>query len=123
MLADPVTITASSPTPQLDLSVVSWAPGGMGSVRKDVPDGYTLNISHTTDPKKGDRHYMQIQLNFVGVDPVTGGSANLVASASISASFPPFGMTDTTRAAVVKAVMDTMLDSEVTVLKWVQFQS
>lgn len=121
MLVDPITVAAASPTPALNFAVVSW--NGEGSKRKDVVNNYDLNFSHSQNPKSGERHYMQIQQTVTAVDPITGGNSVQVASVSISASFPTFGWTAAQKEALVKALTDTLADSDVTVTKFLQFQS
>lgn len=121
MLVDPISVTAASPTPALTFSVIAYT--GTGSTRKDVANGYTLDISHTQNPKSGERHYMKISQSLSAVNPLTGGTSVQTASVSISASIPSFGWTAATKAALVKALLDTLSDTEVTVDKFIGFQS
>jgi lysozyme family protein len=121
MLVDPITVAADAPTPALNFAVVSY--NGEGSVRKDVTNGYTLNFSHSQNKNTGERHYMQIQQSVTAVDPITGGNAYQTASVSISSSFPTFGWTQAQKDALVKALLDTLQDSDVTITKFNSFQS
>jgi hypothetical protein len=121
MLIDPITVAASSPTPALTFAVVQFT--GTGSLRRDVPNGYSLTFNHSTSPKTGDKHYMQVQQTVVAVDPITGGNAQLTASVSISANFPAFGWTEAQKVALIKALTDTLADSDVTSTNWVRFGS
>lgn len=121
MLIDPITVAAHSPTPALNFAVVSF--NGEGSKRKDVPNNYALNFSHSNNTKTGERHYMQIQQTLTAVDPITGGNSIQTASVSISASFPSFGWTQATKDALVQALLDTLNDTDVTITKFNQFQS
>jgi hypothetical protein len=121
MLVDPIGVSANSPTPALSFAVVSY--DGTGSVRKDVTNGYELSFSHSSNAKTGERHYMQLKQNIVGVDPITGGNASLTASVSLSVSIPTFGWTATTKAALVQALLDTLGDSDVTIAKFLAYQS
>jgi hypothetical protein len=121
MLVDPITVAASAPTPALTFSVISY--DGNGTTRKDVPNNYVLKMSHTQNSKTGERHYMQIQQTKTAVDPITGGNSLVVASVSISASYPTFGWTQADKDALVKAITDTLVDSDVTITKFLSFQS
>jgi hypothetical protein len=123
MLIDPITVAASAPTPALNFAVVSFDGTGMGSIRKDVTNGYNLTFKHTQSAKTGERHYMQITQQVTAVDPITGGNALQTASVSISASFPTFGWTQAQKDALVKALTDTLNDSDVTITKFNSFQS
>lgn len=121
MLVDPITVAAASPTPALTFTVVSYDPNG--TTRRDVPNQYVLRFSHSQNAKSGERHYMQIQQTKTAVNPITGGNASVVASVSISASFPTFGWTQAEKDALVKALTDTLADSDVTTTKFLQFNS
>lgn len=121
MFADPVTIAADSPTPSLIFRVVSY--NNEGATRRDVTNGWALNISHSSSSKKGERHYMQLQQTVTAVDPITGGNALQVASASLSVSIPPFGWSAAQKVAVVQALLDTLNDSEVTIGGLLNFNS
>jgi len=121
MLVDPITVAAASPTPALSFAVVSFS--GEGSNRKDVANGYALKFSHSSSTKVGERHYMQITESKTAVDPITGGNAALSASVSISVSVPTFGWTTAQKVALVQALLDTLNDSDVTITKFIGFQS
>jgi hypothetical protein len=123
MLIDPITVAASAPTPALSFAVVQYDGSGMGSKRVDAVNGYTLTFKHSQNPNTGDRHYMQLQQTVTAVNPLTGGSSLQTASVSISASFPAFGWTAAQKDALVKALTDTLADSDVTTTKFNSFQS
>lgn len=121
MLVDPITVAAASPTPALNFYVISS--DGMGSVRKhDGTDRYALTFNHTTG-KAGDRHYMQIAYEVDTVSPFTGLTSRQKATASLSVSVPPFGFTAAAIVALIKALTDTLADSDVTSAKFINFQS
>lgn len=120
-LADPISVVAASPTPALTFSVVKR--DGYGSERWDVTNGYQLTFSHSTNPGNGERHYMKISQTLNATSPYTGLVSKQTASVSISASFPPFGWDAAAKAALVKALTDTLADSEVTNARFVAFES
>jgi len=119
MLSDPINVAASAPTPALALAAVSY--DSMGSTRKDIANGYTLKISHGTNTKTGERHYMQLQQTVTAVDPLTGGNSIQTASVSISVSIPTFGWSAAQKDALIKALTDTL--GVVTNTKFNGFQS
>lgn len=121
MLADPITVAADAPTPALSFAVVSW--NGEGSNRKDIVNNYNLNFNHSQNTRTGERHYMQLQQLVTAVDPITGGNSLQTASVSLSASFPTFGWTAAQKDALVKALLDTLQTSGVTITKFNSFQS
>lgn len=121
MLADPISVAASAPTPALTFAVVSY--DAQGSTRRDVTNGYLLKFSHSQNAKSGERHYMQIQQSKTAVDPLTGGNASVTASVSLSVSFPIFGWTAAEKDALIKVLTDTLADAEVTPTKFNSFQS
>lgn len=121
MLVDPITVAAAAPTPALNFAVVAW--NGEGSERKDVVNNYGLKFAHSSSPKTGERHYMQLTQTLTAVNPLTGGNSIQTASVSISAVFPSFGWTAATKDALVKAILDTLADSDVTITKFNSFQS
>jgi len=114
-------VTANSPTPQLTFAIVKS--DGFGSERWDVPNGYTLKFSHSTNPRSGERHYMQLSQTLDATSPYTGDVSKQTASVSISASFPPFGWDLTHKNALLQALLDTLLDSQVTIAAFDSFQS
>lgn len=121
MLADPVTITAASPTPQLVFATIKS--DGYGSERVDTGgNGYSVIINHTKS-KTGDRHYVQMTQSVDAVDPYSGLTKKQVASCSLSISRPSFGFTDAAIVALAKALTDFRDDTEVTTARLIQFQS
>lgn len=123
MLNDPITVAASSPTPALTFSVVSGGQGKYGSERWDVPNGYQLTFNHSTSPGSGERHYMKIGQTLDATSPYTAQVSKQTAVVSISASFPAFGWDAADKAALVKALLDTLADSDVTIPKFIGFES
>jgi hypothetical protein len=122
MLIDPITVAANSPTPALSFAVVAYT--GEGSERKDVTNSYGLKFSHSTSPKTGERHYMQLTQTLTAVNPLTGGNSVQTASVSLSVSIPSFGWTTAAaKAAVVQALLDTLNDGDVTIAKFLGYQS
>lgn len=120
MLPDPITIAAAAPTPQLVFAVIQT--DGLGSVRRDAGGVYSLDISHQIG-KGADRHYMKISQVADAVNPYTGTTSKQIATVSLSISVPKFGFDATAMVALVKALTDTLADSEVTSAKLLQFQS
>lgn len=121
MLADPITIAANSPNPELKLAIIRS--DAYGSERVDTNGGgYTSVINHSKS-KNGNRHYLQIVLTKDATDPYSGLTKSVKASASFSISRPPFGFSDADIVNLVKALTDTLADSEVTPGKLIQFQS
>jgi hypothetical protein len=120
-LIDPIAVAASAPTPALTFSVVKR--DGYGAERWDVANGYQLVFSHSTTPSNGERHYMKVSQTLDATSPYTGVISKQTASVSISASFPSFGWTAASKAALVKALTDTLADADVTIAKYVAFES
>lgn len=120
MLPDPFTIAASAPTPALVFAVIQT--DGLGTLRRDAGGVYTLDINHQIG-KGQDRHYMKISQVADAVNPYTGTTSKQTATVSISVSVPKFGFNETAMVALIKALTDTLADSEVTSAKFLQFQS
>lgn len=121
MLADPVVVTAASPTPELTLSIVKQ--DGYGSERKDGVNGYAVLTNHSYQKGGGDKHYVQLTQSLVAEDPYSGASRKQTASVSITITRPSFGFDDTAMVALVTALRDYVYDSQVTPAKLLQFQS
>jgi hypothetical protein len=66
---------------------------------------------------------MKISQTLDATSPYTGDVSKQTASVSISASFPAFGWDASTKAALVKALTDTLADADVTVANFIAFQS
>jgi hypothetical protein len=121
MLADPVTISASSPTPGLVFAIIRS--DNYGSERVDTGgNGYSVVINHSKG-KTGNRHYVQMTVTKDATNPYSGLTQSVKASVSFSISRPPFGFTDTDMVALAKALSDFRDDSEVTTARLLQFQS
>lgn len=125
MLPDPFTITASAPTPELVFGLVASSSGNnkYGSERRNADGTYLLTINHTGDVKKGETHYMQLKQVKDAVNPYTGGTSKQVSYASITLNVAPFGWDAAAKAALVKALIDTLNDTEVTAARWINFHS
>jgi hypothetical protein len=121
MLVDPITVAASAPTPALTFKTVRS--DGYGSERWDTANGYQLTFNHTSSASTGERHYMKISQTLNATSPYTGLVSKQTASVSISVSVPAFGWDASTKAALVKALTDTLADSDVTVANFIAFQS
>lgn len=121
MLADPVSVTAASPTPALVFSVTKS--DGYGSERVDTGgNGYSVVINHSKG-KNGNRHYVQMVCTVDATDPYSGLVRKQSASVSFAIQRPPFGFTDAAMVALAKALTDFRDDSEVTTARLLQFQS
>lgn len=120
MLVDPITVAASSPTPGLNFSVVDVSP--FASQRFDAVNVYGLKFSHKRPTTKSpETHYMQITQTLSVTDPITGAISPQTASASISVSVPPNGWTSATKVALLKALTDTLADSDVTPTNFINY--
>jgi hypothetical protein len=120
-LTEPITVAASAPTPALTFKTVRM--DGYGSEKWDVANGYQLTFNHSSSPSTGERHYMKISQTLNATSPYTGDVSKQTANVSISASFPAFGWDASTKAALVKALTDTLADADVTTANWLAFNS
>lgn len=120
MLVDPFTIAASAPTPALVFAIIQS--DGLGTERQDAGGVYNLTINHAKG-KAADRHYMRISQTVDAVNPYTGTTSKQVATVSLAIQVPKFGFDATAMVALVKALTDTLADSEVTTARILQFQS
>lgn len=121
MLADPITIAAASPTPELKFAIRSLS--GMTATRIDTNGNpYSVVINHS-DNKVGAKHYLQVLQTKDAVNPYTGLTEKVVASVSITINRPRFGFSDADMVALSKLVSDIRDDSEVTTLRLLQYQS
>jgi hypothetical protein len=66
---------------------------------------------------------MKLSQTLNATSPYTGQVSKQTASCSISVSIPSFGWDAAAKAALVKALTDTLADSDVTVAKFVAFES
>jgi hypothetical protein len=121
MLADPVTVAAASPTPELVLSIIRS--DNYGSERVDTgANGYSTMINHQTT-KLGSRHYVKLTKTVNATNPFTGLVQPKAAAVSMSIFVPDFGFDNTAMVALTTALRDFVFDSEVTPLRLLQFQS
>jgi len=120
MFVDPITVAASAPNPELKLTVINQ--DGFGSQRRDLNGGGYNTIINHSKLKDGERHYLQMQQTKNVTDPYTSLVRSKTASASLSVSIP-LGFTAAEAAAVVKALIDTLQDSEVTIAGLLSWQS
>lgn len=122
-LPDPFTIAASAPTPALVMRVFSPTKDNDGYIRRTDDGIYQCLITHDMRPNKTERHYLKISETKDVTNPYTAGVAQQTAFCAISMSFPPVGWTAAQKAALAKAVIDTILDSEVTIAAIIAGQS
>lgn len=120
MLTDPITVAASAPNPAFTFATVKS--DGYGSERWDATNGYQLLFNHSTSTA-GERHYMKLAQTLNATSPYTGQVSKQTAFVSMSVSIPPFGWTQAAKEALVKALIDTLADTDVTITKFLGFQS
>lgn len=122
-LPDPFTIAANAPTPSLVFAKTRF--DGYGSERVDTGgNGYSLIINHTPGKgSTGNRHYMKISRVKDAVNPYTSLTSRQTANVSLSIARPSFGFTDAEIVSLVQALIDSLLDSEVTTARLIQMQS
>lgn len=121
MLVDPFTITAAAPTPELKFAIRSLT--GMSTTRIDTNGNpYSVVINHS-DNKSGAKHYLQVIQTKNAVNPYSGLTEQVVASASLTINRPKFGFSDADMVALAKLVTDIRDDTEVTTLRLLQYQS
>jgi hypothetical protein len=122
MLPDPVTVTAASPTPELNFAIVKQ--DGYGSERVDSGgNGYTVVTTHSRPKGGGDKHYVQMTQSLDATDPYSSATRKMTASVSLTIVRPAFGFTDAAMIALRKALTDYLDDSQVTTARLLQFQS
>jgi hypothetical protein len=120
MLIDPITVAASSPTPALSFSVVDVSP--FASQRFDAANNWGLVFSHRKPTTKNkETHYMQLSQTLSVADPVTGALSPQTATVSLSVSVPPNGWTSASKVALIKALTDTLADSDVTATNFINY--
>jgi hypothetical protein len=120
MLADPFTIAANSPTPSLVMSRIKS--DGYGAEYVNATGDYRIVVQHTPG-KNQNRHYVKLTQTVTAANPYTGVNQEKAASVSFSISVPDFGFTPTAMVALCQALLDSMLDSEVTFARLLQGQS
>jgi hypothetical protein len=121
MLADPVTVAASSPVPSLVFSITKS--DGYGSERVDVGgNGYAILIQHQPGGK-GDRHYVKLSRTKDATNPYSGLTSKQSASVSLSIAGAPFGFTSTEMSELVRSLLEFVNDTEVTTARLLQNQS
>ncbi|DAD50173.1 coat protein [ssRNA phage Esthiorhiza.1_1] len=122
MLADPVTIAASSPFPSLVFAISNYK--GSGTERIDTGgNGFTVLTNHTPLKGGGLKHYLQIVMSGTAPNPYSGLTQKIVASASMTIVRPAFGYTDAQMVALAKLLSDYRDDSEVTTARLLQRQA
>lgn len=121
MLPDPVTIAVRAPTPELVLKVIRS--DGYGTERVTADQVYGVKTNHEKLGNKGERHWCQISQTKDAVNPLTGGTSRQVATVSISVAIPAFGWSATEKAALAQALIDYLLDSEVTLTRFIGYES
>jgi hypothetical protein len=121
MLADPVTVAAAAPTPEVKFSVIKH--DGYGSERNDANGGGYSSIINHQRTKTGTRHYLQVLHTKNAVDPYSGLTKSVTASVSFTINRPSFGYTDAEMIAIAKLLTDYRDDSEVTTARLLQLQA
>lgn len=121
MLADPVAVAAATPNPAYSFAVVRS--DGYGSVRKDVNGTDTEIVIQHTPGKASKRHYVKITFAKDAVNPYTSQTQRVVASVSLSMTYPSFGFTDADKAAFYLALKSFIDDDQVGIARIVQMQS
>lgn len=120
MFVDPIPVAASAPTPALSFAMVRT--DGYGSERLDAANKYGLKFNHSTNAQ-GDRHYMQITSTLDAVDPYSGLTTAKTMSVSLTAQVPKYGFDATAAAALVTALWNTLTDADVTIAKFLAWNS
>lgn len=125
MLPDPFTVPAAAPTPALVMRVFAPVTQGQntGYLRRTDDGIYQCLITHDMRPNKTEKHYVKVSETKDVTNPYTGGIAQQTSFAAISFSFAPLGWTAAQKAALAKAVIDTILDPEVTIASVIAGQS
>lgn len=116
MFTDPIAVAASAPTPALTFTRISWA--GNVAVWKDGTNAYQLDVNHSMPLNQPEKHYMKLTQFITATNPITGGQSYQQATVSIAVAIPAYGWTAATKAALVKALTDTLNDGEVTVARF-----
>lgn len=120
MLADPITIAAASPTPELVFSRIRS--DGYGAEYVNATGDYRVVIQHTPG-KNQNRHYVKLTKTVTAANPYTGVNQEKAASVSFSITTPDFGFDATAMGALCLALRDFLIDSEVTFARILQSQS
>jgi len=121
MLVDPIPVAASAPNPAYSFAITKM--DGYGSERRDTATGLTLTITHQKRGANGDRHYIKLTSSLDAVNPYSGLTQRQVATVSMSITVPSFGFSEASMVNLMKALQDTLADSDVTAVKILQFQS
>jgi hypothetical protein len=120
-IADPVTVTARSPVPQLVFAKIRN--DGYGSERIDTGGTNRGIVTVNTPGKNGNRHYVKATHMKDAVNPYSGLTTKQSLVVSMSISRPSYGFTDAEVESGVMVLYDYLLDSEVTILRLIQNQS
>lgn len=106
-IADPLAITAASPTPALSLAVIDRSKPYQAD-RQDAGGIYSSSISHTAAKNGSKRHYVKVTQTIVATSPVTGLDSVQTATASVSISIPPFGFDVAAQTALYELIDDVV---------------
>lgn len=120
MFVDPIPVAAAAPTPALSFAMIRT--DGYGSERLDATNRYGLKFQHSENGS-GERHYMQITQDLDATDPTTGLVSQQTMSVSLSVSVPKTGFSAAAQAALVTALFNTLNDADVTVAKFLTWNS
>jgi len=123
MLPDPVNTAVDGAIPAMTFAVVKSDGYGTERVENLANVGISVITNHSKSKTGGNRHYLQFVWNIDAVDPYSGSTRKVQASASIAISRPVFGFTDTQMGNLVKMLTNYLYDSEVTPARLLQFQS
>jgi len=106
-VADPLAISAASPTPALSLAVTDRSKPFQAD-RRDAGGEYTATISHSMGKNGSKRHYIKVNDTKVATSPTTGLDSIQSASVSVAISVPPFGFTEAQITALYELMDDVI---------------
>lgn len=89
-IADPLAISAATPTPALSLAVTDRSKPYQAD-RRDAGGEYSSTISHTVSKNGTAKHYIKVMDAKVATSPTSGLDSVQTASASVAITVPPFG--------------------------------
>lgn len=117
MLTDPIAVAVSAPNPAFSFTRIGWS--GQTSEWRDSVNGYVLSMNHSMPLNGAEKHYVKLSQYITAVNPITGGSSYQVATASLAVSIPAFGWTASTKAGLIKALIDLLNDAEFTQARFI----
>lgn len=119
-IADPLAITAASPTPALSLAVTDRSKPFQAD-RRDAGGEYALSISHSQAKNGSARHYIKVTDSKTATSPTTGLNSVQTATVSVSISVPPFGFSVAEQTALYELIDDAIRAA--TLVKILNFES